>query len=91
MGNYRYIESKPQHWRPNHSLQFRDIEYVNKMKLGLYVNHTINFQNFGEKANRRSDLVFELKKIFGELGIKYNLLPQEVHLSNVSSAADASW
>ncbi|XP_057501580.1 mechanosensitive ion channel protein 10-like [Actinidia eriantha] len=85
-----YIESKPQHWRPNHSLQLRDIEDVNKMKLGLYVTHTINFQNFGEKANRRSDLVFELKKIFGELGIKYNLLPQEVHLSNVGSAADAS-
>ncbi|GFS43830.1 SNF7 family protein [Actinidia rufa] len=90
VGNYRYIESKPQHWRPNHSLQLRDIEDVNKMKLGLYVTHTINFQNFGEKANRRSDLVFELKKIFGELGIKYNLLPQEVHLSNVGSAADAS-
>ncbi|KAL6974587.1 hypothetical protein U1Q18_028771, partial [Sarracenia purpurea var. burkii] len=81
-----YLESKPQHWRSNHSVQVKDIEDVNKMKMGLYVNHTINFQNYGEKNNRRSDLVFELKKIFEELGIKYHLLPQEVHLSYVGSA-----
>lgn len=81
-----YIDSKPQHWRPNHSVQIKDIEDVNKLKMGLYVNHTINFQNYGDKSSRRSDLVFELKKIFGELGIKYNLPPQEVQLNYVGSA-----
>ncbi|THG12366.1 mechanosensitive ion channel protein 10-like [Camellia sinensis] len=80
-----YLESKPQHWRPNHSVQVKEIEDVNKMKMGLYVTHTINFQNYGEKSNRRSELVFELKKIFEELGIKYHLLPQEVHVSYVES------
>ncbi|XAR67115.1 hypothetical protein NMG60_11013551 [Bertholletia excelsa] len=82
-----YIETNPQHWRPNHSVQVKDIEDVNKMKMGLYVTHTINFQNYGEKSSRRSELVFELKKIFEELGIKYHLLPQEVHLSYLGSAA----
>ncbi|KAF7148295.1 hypothetical protein RHSIM_Rhsim03G0229900 [Rhododendron simsii] len=81
-----YIESKPQHWRPGHSVQVKEIVDVNKLTMGLYVTHTINFQNYGDKSSRRSDLVFELKKIFADLGIKYNLLPQEVHLSYVGSA-----
>lgn len=84
-----YLESKPQHWRPNHSVQVKDIEEVNKMNMALYVNHTINFQNYAERNNRRSELMLELKKIFEELGIKYNLLPQEVHLSYTGNAAPA--
>lgn len=86
VGTFRYIESKPQHWRPGHSVQVKEIVDVNKLTMGLYVTHTINFQNYGDKSSRRSDLVFELKKIFADLGIKYNLLPQEVHLSYVGSA-----
>ncbi|KAK8948186.1 Mechanosensitive ion channel protein 6 [Platanthera guangdongensis] len=53
--------------------------------MALYVTHTINHQNMGEKNSRRTDLVFELKKIFEELSIRYNLLPQEVHLSYIGS------
>ncbi|XP_057506792.1 mechanosensitive ion channel protein 10-like [Actinidia eriantha] len=85
-----YLEGKSQHWRPTHSVQVKDIEDVNKMKMALYVNHTMNFQNFGEKSNRRSELVLELKRIFEELKIKYNLLPQEVHLRYVGSAPPTS-
>ncbi|XP_057430852.1 mechanosensitive ion channel protein 10-like [Lotus japonicus] len=80
-----YLDSKPQHWRPNHSVIVKDIENVNKMKMGLYVTHTINFQNYGDKNSRRSDLVLELKKSLEDLSIKYHLLPQEVHLSKVKS------
>ncbi|XP_077236314.1 mechanosensitive channel of small conductance-like 10 [Tasmannia lanceolata] len=76
----RYIESKPQHWHPNHSVVVKEIEDVNKMKMALSVLHTMNHQNMGEKTSRRSELVFQLKKIFEELAIKYHLLPQEVHL-----------
>ncbi|XP_057985735.1 mechanosensitive ion channel protein 10-like [Hevea brasiliensis] len=82
-----YLESKPQHWRPGHSVQVKEIENMNKMKMALYVNHTINFQNSGDRGNRRSDLVLEMKKLFEELGIKYHLLPQEVNISYVGSAA----
>ncbi|XP_057467409.1 mechanosensitive ion channel protein 10-like [Actinidia eriantha] len=81
-----YLEGNPQHWRPTHSVQVKDIEDVNKMKMALYITHTMNFQNFVEKSNRRSELVLELKRIFEELKIKYNLLPQEVHLRYVGSA-----
>ncbi|XP_047333961.1 mechanosensitive ion channel protein 10-like [Impatiens glandulifera] len=87
-----YLESKPQYWRPGHGVTVKDIENMNKMKMGLSVSHTINFQNIGEKSSRRSELLFELKKIFEELAIKYNLLPQEVHLKyagNYSSQGPA--
>ena len=85
-GYFRYLENKPQHWRPVHSVLVKDIVHVNQMNMALYVTHTINFQNYGDKSSRRSELVIELKKIFEELNIKYHLLPQEVHLRSVDSA-----
>ncbi|XP_073052401.1 mechanosensitive ion channel protein 10-like [Primulina eburnea] len=75
-----YLESKPQEWRPGHSVILKEIVDVDKLMMALYVSHTINFQNTA-RASRRSDLVFELKKIFEEIGIKYRLPPQEVQIS----------
>ena len=87
---YRYIESKPKYWSPKHSVIIKEIENVNRMKIGLYVQHTMNHQNFGEKSSRRSELVFELKKIFENLQIKYHLLPQEVHLTQFNNASNVA-
>ncbi|KAL0008297.1 hypothetical protein SO802_009799 [Lithocarpus litseifolius] len=76
-----YLESKPKHWSPKHAVIVREIENVDKLKMALCVQHTMNHQNYGEKNSRRSDLVLELKRIFENLGIKYNFLPQEVHVT----------
>ncbi|XP_075512866.1 mechanosensitive ion channel protein 10-like [Primulina tabacum] len=76
-----YLESKPQQWHPSFSVQLKEIVDVHKLNMALYVNHTMNFQNSGERGNRKSDLVFELKRIFEELGITYRLLPQGVQVS----------
>uniref|UniRef100_A0A0D6QRW5 Mechanosensitive ion channel protein n=1 Tax=Araucaria cunninghamii TaxID=56994 RepID=A0A0D6QRW5_ARACU len=81
----KYMESKPQHWHAQFSVEVKEIEKMNDMKMGLYVLHTMNHQNMGEKANRRSELVLEMKKSFEELAIKYHLLPQKVHLKFVGS------
>ncbi|KAL1337733.1 hypothetical protein AAHE18_10G159800 [Arachis hypogaea] len=81
----RYLERNPQYWHPNHGLVVKEIENVNKIKMGVYVVHTMNFQEFGEKNKRRTELVIELKKILEELDIRYNLLPQAVHVSHVES------
>ncbi|KAI6682022.1 hypothetical protein NL676_035903 [Syzygium grande] len=88
--NFGYLESKPQYWRPGHSVLVKEIEDVNKMKMGLYVTHTINFQKSGDRSSRRCELALELKKIFEEVGIAYRLLPQEVHLGNVGSPSSAA-
>ncbi|XP_038985355.1 mechanosensitive ion channel protein 10-like [Phoenix dactylifera] len=82
-----YMESKPNHWHPDHSIVVKDIVNVNKMNMALYVTHTMNHQNIVEKNSRRTDLVLEMKKIFEELSIQYHLLPQEIHLSYTGSTA----
>ncbi|KAK6236697.1 hypothetical protein SCA6_012034 [Theobroma cacao] len=71
-------------WHPNHLVVVKEIENVNKIKMALYCNHTMNFQDFREKNRRRTELVIELKRIFEELGIRYNLLPQHVNLNQVN-------
>ncbi|KAK4401250.1 Mechanosensitive ion channel protein 10 [Sesamum angolense] len=76
----KYLEKTPQHWHPNHNLVVKEIENVNKIKMTLFFNHTMNFQDYPEKSRRKTDLVLEMKKIFEELNIRYDLLPQEVHL-----------
>ncbi|XP_052208866.1 mechanosensitive ion channel protein 10-like [Diospyros lotus] len=81
-----YLESKPKHWSPKHSVIVKEIEDMNKMKMCLCVQHTINHQNYGERNNRMTDLILEMKKMFESLGIKYHLLPQEVHLTQVAAA-----
>ncbi|XP_050220240.1 mechanosensitive ion channel protein 10-like [Mercurialis annua] len=81
----QYLESSPQHWHPNHSVVVKEIENVNKLKMALYCNHTMNFQEFGEKNKRRTELVLEIKRIFEELSVKYCLLPQQVHLRHIGS------
>ncbi|KAL2945180.1 Mechanosensitive ion channel protein 10 [Bienertia sinuspersici] len=84
-----YIESKPEHWRTGHSMQLKDIVDMNKIKMALYVTHTINFQNSAARGSRRSDLILELKKMFEELRIIYHLLPQEVHVTHVGTPASS--
>ncbi|KAM0918258.1 hypothetical protein ACQ4PT_008860 [Festuca glaucescens] len=76
-----YLESKPTHWHPIHTVNLKDILDVNKINMSLCAQHTMNFQNIREKNIRRSELVMELKKIFEELSITYYLLPQKVELS----------
>ncbi|KAJ9538537.1 hypothetical protein OSB04_031270 [Centaurea solstitialis] len=76
----KYLEKNPQLWHPNHNFVVKEIENVNKIKMALFFNHTMNFQDYGEKVKRRTELVLELKRIFEELKIKCHLLPQEVHL-----------
>ncbi|KAF7128033.1 hypothetical protein RHSIM_Rhsim11G0025700 [Rhododendron simsii] len=79
-----YLESKPKHWNPKHDVIVTAIEDMNKMKMCLCVQHTINHQNYGERCVRMTDLILELKKILGELDIKYNLLPQQILLTQAS-------
>lgn len=80
-----YLESKPTHWHPIHTVNLKDILDVNKINMSLSAQHTMNFQNIREKSIRRSELVMELKKIFEEMSISYHLLPQKVELSYVGA------
>ncbi|KAK4388705.1 Mechanosensitive ion channel protein 10 [Sesamum angolense] len=50
----KYLEKNPQHWHPNHNMVVKEIENVNKIKMALYFNHTMNFQDYGEKNRRKN-------------------------------------
>ncbi|KAL2525670.1 Mechanosensitive ion channel protein 10 [Abeliophyllum distichum] len=76
----KYLEKNSRQWHPNHNVVVKEIENVNKIKMALFFNHTMNFQDFSEKNRRRTELVLEMKKFFEELNIGYDLLPQQVHL-----------
>ena len=84
----RYLERNYHYWHPNHNVVVKEIEDVNKIKMALFFNHTMNFQDYGEKSRRRTELVLEMKRIFEDLGISYDLLPQKVHL--IDSKTDAA-
>lgn len=79
----KYIAAKPHHWKPSFSMLVLDLVEVNKMKLCLGLSHTMNHQDFGEKVSRRSDLLWEMKKLFEELNIEYHLPTQEVHIRDL--------
>nr|XP_043613368.1 mechanosensitive ion channel protein 10-like [Erigeron canadensis] len=75
-----YIDGKPEFWYADHNIRVLEIQDVNKMKMRLCVTHTINFQYYGKRNQRISELVEELKKFFEELAIKYHFLsPRSLH------------
>lgn len=83
----RYITSKPQHWKETFTINCMDCSPEHgRLELVLGLTHTMNFQNFGEKTARRSEIILEMKKGFEELGIEYHLPTQEVHVKSVDGS-----
>ncbi|CAE6097444.1 unnamed protein product [Arabidopsis arenosa] len=76
-----YLEQNPQHWAPVHTVVVKEIENMNKLKMALYSDHTITFQENRERNLRRTELVLNIKRILEDLHIDYTLLPQEVNLT----------
>ncbi|KAG7555003.1 LSM domain superfamily [Arabidopsis suecica] len=76
-----YLEQNPQHWAPVHTVVLKEIENMNKLKMALYCDHTITFQENRERNLRRTELSLAIKRILEDLHIDYTLLPQEVNLT----------
>lgn len=90
----RYIDNSD-HWYPNPMIVVKDIEDMNKMKMAVWLQHTMNHQDMGEKWLRRSRLVEEMINIFRDLDIEYRLLPRDVNLRTMpavtSSRLPSTW
>ncbi|XP_010453270.1 PREDICTED: mechanosensitive ion channel protein 10 [Camelina sativa] len=76
-----YLEQNPHHWSPVHTVVVKEIENMNKLKMALYSNHTITFQEYRERNIRRTEQSLAIKRMLEDLHIDYTLLPQEVHLT----------
>ncbi|KAL9265231.1 Mechanosensitive ion channel protein 10-like protein [Drosera capensis] len=51
-----YVEENPHLWHSCHGIIVKEIENVNKLKMGIFFNHTMNFQNFREKMREHLNL-----------------------------------
>lgn len=91
----RYIDNKKEHWYPAPMIVMRDVEDMNKIKFSVWVSHTMNHQDMGERWTRRALLVEEMIKIFRELDIEYRMLPMDVNVRTmqpvVSDRLPSNW
>ncbi|CAM8899359.1 unnamed protein product [Rhodiola kirilowii] len=66
----RYIEHKKEHWSLP-MIVMRDVEELEMVKFSVWLCHTINFQDMGERFKRRAQLVEEMVKIFKDVDLDY--------------------
>ncbi|XXG59900.1 hypothetical protein AAC387_Pa04g1904 [Persea americana] len=78
-----YIESKTEHWYPDPMIVVRDVDDMNKLKISVWLQHRMNYQDMGERWVRRAALVEEMVKILRELDIEYRLLPLDINVRNM--------
>ncbi|KAK2974868.1 hypothetical protein RJ640_020783 [Escallonia rubra] len=91
----RYIENKSDHWYPAPMIVLRDVEDMNRLKISVWLSHTMNHQDMGERWLRRALLVEEMIRIFKEFDIEYRMLPLDVNVRNMpaltSSRLPSNW
>ncbi|XP_009796800.1 mechanosensitive ion channel protein 6 [Nicotiana tabacum] len=91
----RFVDNKSDHWYPAPLIVMRDVEDLNRIKWSVWLSHTMNHQDMGERWSRRALLVEEMIKIFRELDIEYRMLPLDVNVRNLpplpSSRVPSNW
>ncbi|KAB5534408.1 hypothetical protein DKX38_017494 [Salix brachista] len=90
-----YIENKKDHWYPSPLIIFKDAEDLTRVRIAVWLTHTMNHQDMGERFVRRSLLLDEMMRIFRELDIQYRLLPLDINVRALppvtSDRLPASW
>lgn len=61
----------------------RDVEDMNRLKISIWLSHRMNFQDMGERWQRRALLVEEMIKVFRDLDIEYRKLPVDMNVRNM--------
>jgi len=83
-----YCENKKEHWYPSPIVVVRDYHQLNVVKMAIWPNHKMNFQDQGERYIRRSLLLEELLKIFRELDLNYRLLPMDINVRALPTSSE---
>ncbi|MCO5560198.1 hypothetical protein L7F22_013807 [Adiantum nelumboides] len=79
----RYIEGLPQFWYPDFRIICDKIQDSNKMNMNIWMRHRLNFQDGGERFQRRSNMLMYLKQQLEDLGIGYHLPQQQVMVTGI--------
>ncbi|XP_044430976.1 mechanosensitive ion channel protein 5-like [Triticum aestivum] len=78
----RYITNKKEHWYPGAMVVLRDVDETNKLKVSIWLCHTLNFHDMGIRYVRRELVLQELVKVLKDLDIEYQMLPLDVNVRN---------
>ncbi|CAL0318930.1 unnamed protein product [Lupinus luteus] len=82
-----YVNNKKEHWHPSPMIVIKDHESLNMIRVAIWLCHTMNFQDIGERFERRSLLIQETIKIFKDLDIQYRLLPLDINIRSMPTTA----
>ncbi|XP_062222508.1 mechanosensitive ion channel protein 6-like [Phragmites australis] len=78
----RYIDNNKEHWYPGAMVVLRDVDDTNKLKVSIWLRHTLNFQDMGMRFVRRELVLQEMIKVSKDLDIEYRMLPLDVNVRN---------
>ncbi|KAF8768671.1 hypothetical protein HU200_007224 [Digitaria exilis] len=78
----RYIDNKKEHWYPGAMVVLRDVDDTNKLKVSIWLRHTLNFQDMGMRFVRRELVLQEMIRVLKDLEIEYRMLPLDVNIRN---------
>ncbi|CAN6274986.1 unnamed protein product [Urochloa humidicola] len=78
----RYIDNKKEHWYPGAMVVLRDVDDTNKLKVSIWLRHTLNFQDMGMRFERRELVLQEMIRVLKDLEIEYRMLPLDVNVRN---------
>jgi hypothetical protein len=60
----------------------RDVDDTNKLKVSIWLRHTLNWQDMGMRFVRRELVLQEMIKVLKDLEIEYRMLPLDVNVRN---------
>ncbi|CAJ1974758.1 unnamed protein product [Sphenostylis stenocarpa] len=83
-----FCDNKKEHWYPAPTVVVRDHYSLDMVKMAIWPNHRMNFQDQVERYVRRSLLLEELMKIFRELDLNYRFLPMDVNVRAVPTFSE---
>ncbi|KAG2652925.1 hypothetical protein PVAP13_1NG394800 [Panicum virgatum] len=75
-----YIDNKKEHWYPGAMVALRDVDDTNKLKVSIWLRHTLNFQDMGMRWVRRELVLQEMIRVLKDLEIEYRMLPLDVNV-----------
>lgn len=78
-----YIESKKEHWYPAPTVIIKEMEDLTRLRVAVWAQHRMNFQDIVERFARRSLLLEEMVKMFKELDIQYRLYPLDINVRSI--------
>ncbi|KAK8668426.1 hypothetical protein V6N13_105881 [Hibiscus sabdariffa] len=88
-----YVVNRKDHWCSDPMIVIKDLDKLNRIKFALWVTHKMNYQDIGERLERRSRLAEEITNIFKELDLQYRLFPIDINVCSLptSSRFPSTW